>query len=205
MSRVICLLFIMLSITLSAQKNPTWKDLGGAEKVWLIFHPFSAKKAKELTSLAIHKSDSIHKEYKFPNPKSGGRKDALRHAYWMALLSNEIGAKRALWLGWAHEKKGKKDFKKGKKEDGELPDKTAMEMDLFNNEFGARIGKYCYDCDKEKLLETVMEALKKGELKIIKQNNQGQFLNQSNHPIPSESWKGRWENERVLVNSAFGL
>ena len=140
---------------------------------------------------------------KFPNPESGGRKDALRHAYWMALISNKIGPKRALWLGYAHEKAGKKDFEKGIEEDGSLADQTAMQMDLINNSFGVKVGKYCYECDQQKLLETVLESLKKGELKIIKQNSKGDFLDEDNEIIPTDSWKGRWENERVLINSGF--
>jgi len=201
MNKILLICLILLGLNATAQQKSAWKRLGCAEKIWVLIHPFSAKKAQRLTALAIQQSDSVHKEINFPNPKSGGRKDALRHAYWMALLSNKIGPKRALWLGKAHEKKGKKDFEKGIKEDGSLADETAMKMDLLNNEFGAKIGKYCYDCDSKKLLETVLESLEKGELKIIKQNKQGQFLGENNQVIPTEEWNWKWENERVLISS----
>ena len=203
MNKVILFFLVLTSLSLTAQKKTSWKRLGGAEKVWVLLHPFSAKKAQKLSSLAIHHSDSVHELIKFPNPESGGRKDALRHAYWMALMSNKIGPKRALWLGKAHEKKGKKDFKSGIKEDGSLADQTAMEMDLINNAFGVKVGKYCYECTNQKLLDTVLESLKKGELKIIKQNTEGDFLDENNEVIPAESWKGSWENERVLINSSY--
>ena len=203
MNRVLLILLFLISLSLTAQKKASWKSLGRAEKVWVLMHPFSAKKAQKLTAQAIHDADSIQKLLKFPNPESGGRKDALRHAYWMALISNKIGPKRALWLGYAHEKAGKKDFEKGIEEDGSLADQTAMQMDLINNSFGVKVGKYCYECDEQKLLETVLESLKKGELKIIKQNSKGDFLDEDNEIIPTDSWKGRWENERVLINSGF--
>ncbi|MEQ8623402.1 MAG: hypothetical protein RJQ00_11515 [Vicingaceae bacterium] len=203
MNRVLLILLFLISLSLTAQKKASWKSLGRAEKVWVLMHPFSAKKAQKLTAQAIHDADSIQKLLKFPNPESGGRKDALRHAYWMALMSNKIGPKRALWLGYAHEKAGKKDFEKGIEEDGSLADQTAMQMDLINNSFGVKVGKYCYECDQQKLLKTVLESLKKGELKIIKQNSKGDFLDEDNEIIPTDSWKGRWENERVLINSGF--
>ena len=203
MNRVLLILLAFTSLSLTAQQKASWKSLGRAEKVWVLMHPFSAKKAQKLTALAVHHADSINDLVKFPNPESGGRKDALRHAYWMALISNKIGPKRALWLGYAHEKAGKKDFEKGIEEDGSLADQTAMQMDLINNSFGVKVGKYCYECDQQKLLETVLESLKKGELKIIKQNSKGDFLDEDNEIIPTDSWKGRWENERVLINSGF--
>ena len=136
---------------------------------------------------------------------SGSRRDALRHAYWMALLSRHIGPKRALWLGEAHEKKNRKDFEKGILEDESMADVKNEEMDLSNNIFGAKIGKYCKKCSDEELLETTIEALKKGELFIIKHNVKGQFLDQAGQVINKEDWWGKWENKRVLVSSDFGL
>jgi len=106
-------LFIILALLFNSKAHcQKLRKLGGAELVWVLCHPFSVVKAKKLTEKAILQTGSIQKILQFPNSKSGGRKDALRHAYWMALLSAHIGKKRAIWLGNAHERKGFKDFKK---------------------------------------------------------------------------------------------
>ena len=119
----------------------------------------------------------------------------------MALLSSHIGEKRAIWLGNAHEKKNKEDFEKGRLEDNTWVDEIAIKMDLTNNEFGARIGRFCRNCSDQKLLQTVIEALEHGELKIIKQNVKGEFLDKNNQIILEEKWVGTWQNERELVPS----
>lgn len=203
MNKLLLIFLLLFSLNMKSQNKVGWSKLGSAEKVWVLLHPFSAKKAKLLTKIAIEDTDSIQHVYNFPNPISGGRKDALRHAYWMALISSRIGERRALWLGKAHEKKGKKDFEKGKLEEGSLPDSVSMQMDLFNNKFGAKLGKFCFECNSYKLLESLLEVLKKGELKIVKYNQQGQSLDKDNQVIPNEEWEGKWINRRILEGSEY--
>lgn len=186
-------------------QNKRWNDLGKAEKIWILLHPFSVHKAKKLTVLSVHQTDSIQKEIQFPNSKSGGRLDALRHTYWMALISNNIGPKRASWLGKAHEKKGVDDFNNKSQEEGNIPDKANYEMDTYNNALGVKIGQSCFKCTNEKLLETAYEALIKGECKIIKQNQNGLFLDVDGKEINPSEWQGKWENKRTLVRSTYNL
>jgi hypothetical protein len=54
----------------------------------------------------------------------------------MALLTQNIGAKKALKLGIAHEKANFEFFLKKKNEYGELPDSMGSVMDVLNNQMG---------------------------------------------------------------------
>lgn len=204
MNKLIALLLIVLSIQLNAQSK-AFKNLGGAEKLWVVFHPFSAKKAYRLSQKTLHVTDSIQPYLRQQFNGSGSKLDAFKHAYWMSLLSSQIGPKRALWLGKAHEKKNKKDFENSRVEDGSQIDQMTIQMDLENNELGVRVGKYCKKCTKEKLRDSILEALESGELKIIRHNYSGQFLDDNNQVIPNKEWQGKFENKRNLVPSNFAL
>lgn len=188
---------LLISFGLQAQKMSFFK-LGSAERWWVVSHIFVAKKSKEITQRSIQLSDSVAKAENFPNRQSGGEKDAFRHALWMALLAEEIGVKKALKLGIAHEKENRKDFEKGRKEDGALPDSVAVEMDLFNNSVSAKISE---ECTADSILICVKQKLYDGEMKIVKMNLKGESLNEYDEPIPRELWEGNWKNERLLVPS----
>lgn len=197
MNKLILTFLFLYSVSLSAQKMTFFK-LGSAEKWWVVSHIFVAKKAKEISQRSVQLSDSVAKAENFPNRQSGGEKDAFRHALWMALLAEEIGVKKALKLGIAHEKENRKDFEKGRKEDGALPDSVAVEMDLFNNSVGAKISE---ECTADSILICVKQKLYTGELRIVKMNLEGESLNRYDEPIPRELWEGKWKNERLLVPS----
>ncbi|MFT6166629.1 MAG: hypothetical protein ACJAV5_000623 [Vicingaceae bacterium] len=183
-------------MTVYGQRS-AWKKLGYAEKRWVLTHPFIAKKAYQSTQQVSVVMDSLKANNFFEgNTSSGSQADAVRHAYWMAGLSAQIGTRRALKLGKAHEKKNKRDFKQGNLEDQFLPDAAAMDMDLRNNEKGAEIGQ-----NKQTLLDNVLKALKNGELCWIKQNENGEFLDKNNQVIPLKEWSGKWDNERVLTST----
>lgn len=197
MNKFILIAIFLFPFSLSAQKLTFFK-LGSAEKWWVVNHIFVAKKAKEISQRSVLLSDSVAKAENFPNRQSGGEKDAFRHALWMALLAEEIGVKKALKLGIAHEKENRKDFEKGRKEDGALPDSVAVEMDLFNNTVGAKISE---ECTADSILICVKQKLYTGELRIVKMNLNGESLNGYDEPIPRELWEGKWENARLLVPS----
>lgn len=197
--------FIQFSFTLEAQEL-TFSQLGVAEKWWAITHPSAAVKAKKLTEKVMQLTDSIAKADSFPNLKSGGEKDAFRHALWLAVLSKEIGAKKALKLGKAHEKTNRKDFIKGRKEEGALPDSVAERMDLFNNEMGVIIADSCVGGNVlSNLVHCVKSKLYQGRLRIIKMNEEGTSLDAENRPIPRKEWEGKWINDRTLVPSDYLL
>ena len=70
----------------------------------MLFHPFKATKALEISKEVNRISDSIKKTNLLDGDASGGQVDAFRHAYWMARLKQEIGESAARSLGKAHEK-----------------------------------------------------------------------------------------------------
>ena len=76
-------------------------------------------------------------------------------------------------------------------------------MDDYNNRFGVKIGSVCVPCNDHMLLSVALASLISGELRILKQNNHGEFLDASGKLIPLNDWQGKWENDRVLMNSNF--
>lgn len=196
MSKILVGLLILFSTSVIAQ-NSAWKRTGTAEKLWALSHPFVAKKTYHISVKVVKVLDSLRQTKYFEgNTLSGSKADAVRHAFWMASLSSEIGARKALKFGKAHEKKNKRDFEKGKLEESYLPDAAAMNMDLFNNEFGASLAS---EKSRTDLMKRVLTALEAGKLVYIKQNAQGEFLNESGDVIPLNKWSGFWQNDRVLV------
>ena len=193
-------LAVCILIGFSASAQHSWNNLGGGEKLWIVLHPFSAKKAQRITKGALKDLDSLKSSNYFKgNTNSGSKADALRHTYWMALLSDKIGPRRAIWLGKAHERKNEKDFKKKAIEDGLLPDFMATQMDLRNNRIGSDLGAGCIVCSDLQLLKTCIDLLEEGELVYIKQNKKGEFLDNEDIVIPTNEWSGKWYNRRMMM------
>jgi len=124
--------------------------------------------------------------------------DAFRHTYWMALLTQEIGWRKAKKLGLAHEKGNYKDYKKHRNEDGVIPDKISSDMDLYNNTVGIEIGK---KTNQLGFAEQIILAIKAGKCKIIKMDVSGNYLDCDGNIIAPETLKGKWENNKCLTNS----
>ena len=205
-NKVFAIIFIMtlLSFTkATAQKISAFKDLGGAEKLWVVLHPFAAGKAYNISKDVEELCQEMIEKEQLDADGAGGKIDAFRHAYWMAILTKELGPARARWLGKAHEKKNKKDFEKGRLEDGAVPDKVSKEMDLFNNEVGIEIGEEYENASNEQLKQIILEKLEEGEMLIIKKDRRKNSLDENGKVIPNENWERSWENERVLVPSNF--
>ncbi len=132
------------------------------------------------------------------NDANGGNVDAFRHSYWMALLTQKIGWKRAYRLGKAHEKGNYINYKKNKSEDGTLPDKAATDMDLWNNNVGINIGLKYTEINEDSLKKIVIKHIAEGCMRIIKKNKQMQFLDKNNIVIKDDVLNGKWENDKVL-------
>lgn len=193
-------LLILNSTTVFSQKS-NWKkfrELSGPEKCWVISHPFIAKKALIVTEESRVITNEVIQEKLLKGNGNGGQVDAFRHTFWMANLTLTIGANKAKSLGNAHEKGNYKDYKKRKLEDGIIPDKVSSDMDYFNNDVGIDIGEMTTDFD---LKGTVVEAVKEGRCKIIKTDKEGNFLDIEGNLISQEFLKGKWENNKYLVNS----
>jgi hypothetical protein len=197
---IIIVLIFSVSKTGFSQKS-NWNkfmDLSGPEKCWVMLHPFVAKKALIVTEEVRIVTKEVMQEKLLKGNGNGGQVDAFRHVFWMANLTLNIGSNKAKSLGEAHEKGNYKDYKKGKLEDGVIPDKISSEMDHFNNDVGINIGEMTTDFD---LKGNVVEAVKNGKCKIIKTDEFGGFLNAAGKVIPVQQLKGKWENEKCLVNS----
>ncbi len=165
------------------------------EIVWAIGHPFIAVKAKRLSKRALLVTDSLEKACVLKD-RSGGQLDAFKHAFWMALLSQQVKVKKAKKLGFAHERFNSMQYKKGKGGG----DKAASEMDLWNNNVGARIGNLHKDAAEDTLINLIIEAVKNGEMRIIKKNSKGESLDSEGQLIDNSTLK-TWENKRCLLPS----
>ena len=119
----------------------------------------------------------------------------------MARLHQEIGKSAARSLGKAHEKENYLTFKKNKLEDGVVPDEISSEMDLYNNEQGLKLILKGSEVSNKGLIYRVINAIKNGEMKIIKKDKKGNFLTCDDQLISMESLKGKWQNTKCLISS----
>lgn len=202
MKKSILLFFLISALSGSAQKVPTqFSKLSCPLKTWVILHPFKAKRAQLISREAYRVSDSIKRAMLLDGDGSGGQVDAFRHGYWLARLHQEIGKKAAISLGKAHEKSNKIQFKNRILEDGTQPDQIASEMDLHNNEIGASLISKNSKTSKIGLMYRVINAIHAGDLKVIKKDQKGRFLNCNGTVILTSMTKPKWENEKCLVPS----
>jgi len=117
------------------------------------------------------------------------------------MLSQHVSWRKARRLGNAHEKGNYLDYKKHRLEEGTLPDKISSDMDLWNNDVGLQIGKMNAKISSDSLKTIVIGYIRNGKMKIIKKGSLGEFLDINNKIIPADSLKGKWENQKVLINS----
>lgn len=200
--RVFVIILILSCSQISAQS--TWEkfwNLSAPYKKWVVFHPFKAKKALEISMEATVVSDSIAKTDVLDQDKAGGQADAFRHAYWMARLQQEIGKRAAISLGKAHEKDNYKTFKKNKTEDGVVPDQASKEMDLFNNNVGLGFTQKGTSVARNEMINQIVNAILKGNLKVIKKDSLGNFLTCDGEIIPPAALGHSWQNNKCLVPS----
>jgi len=202
---IVTLLMVLYSTSSNSQSNfKKFLKLSKPIKGWVALHPFKAKKALLISEETTRVSDSISKIILLDGDPSGGQVDAFRHAYWMARLNQELGKSAARTLGKAHEKENYLTFKKGKLENGVLPDKISSEMDLWNNEQGLKLISKGSKTSKKGLVYRVVNAILEGKMKIIKKDKKGNFLSCDGALISDESLKGKWKNNKCLVSSNNG-
>lgn len=178
------------------------KNISCQEKWWAIGHLCVARKAFNLTRYSLEVTDSIGRTNIIGTNIHGGNLDAFKHAFWMATLTQNIKWKKAKKLGLAHEKANYRSFAKASKKgmtDGH--DQVSTDMDLWNNEKGLAIGIVCYGCDRETLIRAVVDSIRLGSMKIIRMNDQGEFLDNDGKVIPPEHLTGKWVNDKCLAPS----
>lgn len=200
--RAFIIVLIFLSSHISAQSNweKFWK-LSTTHQIWVVTHPFKAKKASEISMEATKVSDSVAKTDLLDKDIAGGQVDAFRHAYWTARLQQEIGKRAAISLGKAHEKDNYRTFKKNRTEDGILPDQASKEMDLFNNSIGLRFTKKGIPASKNELTQNIVDAILIGDLKVIKKDSAGNYLTCDGALIPSAALGNSWQNKKCVIPS----
>jgi hypothetical protein len=174
------------------------------EKFWALTHPFIAKKAIRITKEVQVDVDSIKKTGEVGTDNNGGSLDAVKHAYWMTALTIEIGKRKALKLGKAHEKGNYLQYKKNIMEDVSLPDSVSSAMDLKNNEAGAEIGAEIRRTKRnfeDNIMSNDVDYLKEGKLFVIKKDKLGNFLYCDDTFINMNDWAGRWGIPKCLIAS----
>ena len=202
MKKLLVILFLFIGLSSYSQSNwKGYKELPGPVKGWVVFHVFKAKRALKVSQEARSLSDSIAKTNLLDGNSNGGQIDAFRHAYWMASLKQCIGEGAARSLGKAYERAGYKLYKKKRLEDGEVPDKIASEMDLYNNEIGLSLVKRRETISKQDLIQRIVTSIKKGKFKVIKRDKKKQYLTCKGQVIPYTDLKGKWENNKCLISS----
>lgn len=194
---------MMLLVHTGFAQTSAWKQfwkLPFAEKRWVVFHPFKAKRAQQISNRVKMVVDSMkHTNALDANPY-GGQLDAFRHAYWMMKLAQEIGPGAAYRLGRAHEKGNKQLLRKGTYNKDNPPDRASREMDLYNNRQAIAAYKNAKkDLSDSGLRRMIIIAIGKGEYRVVRKNDEGQSLDE--HGFVILEWQGRWENGRVTVSS----
>ncbi|MCD4680190.1 MAG: hypothetical protein K8S00_07365 [Bacteroidales bacterium] len=125
-----------------------------------------------------------------PNPRDG-EQDAFRHTIWNAMNARDIGADDAEPFATLHERGS------NPANDPNDPsyDPVAIEMDLYNNQVGREIGEANPDATDEELAGLVLGSLNSGELKIIKQNdigepvdNEGRVITDNTEKVITTKW-----------------
>ena len=202
LKKTLTIFIVLVTFQVNAQSSwKAFKKLQPAKKSWVLLHPFKAKKAALISKEVQQVADSIKKSPLLDGLANGGQVDAFRHAYWMARLKEAIGESAARSLGKAHEKDNYRTYKKRKLEDGEIPDAIATEMDLFNNEIGISLTTYKQKTPKQGLIYKIINHILAGDLKIIKRNAAGEYITCDDEVITKASLKGKWKNDKCLVNS----
>jgi len=193
-------LFLYAILTSFAQNNRGIKfgKISCAEKLWVVTHPFVAKKARKISIEARKITAEVKKSEELNGEGNGDQIDAFRHTYWMARLAQEIGTEKAKSLGIAHEKGNYRTYKRRRKEDGVIPDKISSEMDLFNNNVGLVIGEKTTTND---LKNIIVQAILEGQCKIIWTDKSGNCLNCRGSILLKEELTGKWKNDKCLVDS----
>jgi hypothetical protein len=204
MKKHLVFLFISISFQLQAQeiqKRIKFNSISRPEKLWIIAHPLASFKTYKYTLICLNEVEKIKNKNTIGSDETGGKLDAFKHALWMALLAQKTSPKKALKLGLAHEKGNYLDFKKKKKEENMCADKASSEMDMWNNEVGIKIGSQNMHSDINALINAILNALEKGELKLIKKDARGNFLDQNNNIIEQSTFCDSWENSKCLIYS----
>ena len=190
-------LLILLNLLVygNNSSNAIKSKIAVREIIWGITHPFIALKVKRLTKEALYTTDSLQ-NHNILYDRSGGQLDAFKHSYWMALLSQEIKAKKALKIGIIHEKMNYNSFKKNYN----VQDSAASSMDILNNNVGITLGSNNKLMSKNELTSLIISYIKQGKMYIIKKDDKGNCLDKDNKIIDLSVEK-EWDKRKCIIGS----
>lgn len=167
---------------------------------WALAHPFAAVKVKKLYKKALPFYMDSETRNQLDKYESGGKTDAFRHVFFMAVFSQKIKTRKIRKLGIAHEKANKLMYQKAKKEFGSVPDSMDTVMDLYNNEIGFTLGKENRKLDRAQLSVKVLEAIKQGKARMMKRDRSGNYLTCQGDLLKQEDLS-KWVNAKCLVQT----
>jgi hypothetical protein len=125
-------------------------ELSPSEKSFLLANPLLLKVIKKDADEALREAQNSYSA-----GLHNGNGDAFRHCYWSALLTRDIGERKALAFTNAHE-----EWCGNPSEE-----KT---MDLYNNSIGIAIGRnLAKDIPNKTVIDLCRKALKDGKLKWL--------------------------------------
>jgi hypothetical protein len=181
------------------RSQSSFKKLPAPEKKWVLLHPIKAIKGKRITQEVILVVDSIKKTGVIGSDNNGGKLDAFKHTYWMARLTQTIGARATRKLGIAHEKGNYLQYKNRTLEDAALPDSISSVMDLKNNDLGINFGNtFKKETHSIALKKSILEAAIHEQLYTIKKDTLGNFITCEGTIISMEIWGGKWNIPKCL-------
>ncbi len=169
------------------------------EYQWAVWHPIAALKIKHTLPIAMNEYMQIKNNKTLDTLENGGKLDAFRHVFTMALLSQKINSKKLKKLGAAHEKGNKTNYLKNLNEDGERADSLSCEMDLRNNELGFNIGYQNKKVTRNELKKIVITAIVKGMAWQIKRNKNNNYITCNDSIINLNTFKLIWFVPKCLV------
>lgn len=191
----VAFLFVILSTSCSSLKS-----YGKYQKRWAYSHPFAAIKLKKEKS----RCDIIYNAVKDANSldkfENGGKLDAFRHLFYMAVFSSKVAGHKVKKLGIAHEKDNYQLFLKSKNEDGEKPDSLSCEMDLLNNALGIELAKSLKKGTSVTEIRTkCINQISEGKAYFMKRDSLGNYLTCEGTKIDLNLYKQIWNIPKCLV------
>jgi len=189
------LVFIAANCFAQQQNDFHKTKISPREIIWGLSHPFIAIKVKRISQQALYTTDSLQK-HSILKDRSGGNLDAFKHSYWMALLTQEIKAKKARKIGIIHEKVNYRCFKRNYN----CQDSAASAMDLLNNEVGIKIGNENTNTPRKELIDLIINYIYNKKMYVIKKDSDGNCIDKNNKIIDITIEK-KWNKRKCIIRS----
>ena len=168
---------------------------------WSFLYPLKVKKTIRTVKKTLNEVENVKNDSITDNDNNGGQLDAFKHAYFMALLTKNIGFKPAKKFGIAYEITNYKTYKKSKKKNNNLNyyDYKSCLMDYLNNNVGLTIGITYKNLNEDDIKKVVLDYLFSGKLYILLKDDYNNFLDCNNCIIDIS--KNDWFTNKCLVPS----